>query len=267
MLAPVSSEMHAPSAPRAVQSGADLHPATAASPVDAATPLNRLLLALPMAEQLVLAPMLKPVRLVAGELLQEPGRAAQHVVFPDGAVATIALADGGEVDAIGRDGMIGLAALLGEPEAQELVTVRVAGAARRIESSAFRRAFAELPLLRAALGRHAYATTVRLARTVTCSRTHLLAPRLAALLLWLRDQTGSTRLPLTHEQLAHLLGVSRRASVTDALLALRQPGGLEVRRGGVTLRDAEGLLAQACPCYLDTRVQLDRLTTTRGDVA
>ena len=197
------------------------------------------------------------MRLVADQVLLRPGAPAEQAWFLDGAVVATSLDGEDEIDAIGRDGFVGMGALLGDATALELATARIAGPALCVPVAAQHRVGAELPALRAAVLRAVFGTLVRVARTASCARSHLLAARVASQLLWLRDQAGADRLPLTHEQLAHLLGVSRRASITDALLALRVSAAVVVRRGGITIADGDALLGAACPCYRDTRAQLD----------
>ncbi|MHB1263866.1 MAG: helix-turn-helix domain-containing protein [Gemmatimonadaceae bacterium] len=59
--------------------------------------------------------------------------------------------------------------------------------------------------------------------------------------LWLRDQRGSDDLALTHEQIARRLGVSRRASVTEALRVLKANGLVTARRAGLHVVNAQAL--------------------------
>lgn len=219
---------------------------------------NRLLAALPPLDRATLVLQMEPVILQAGEVLVRQGRAIEHVWFPEGAVIAVALGGEHEVSAIGRDGMLGTSLVLGVAVAEYSGTVRVGGRALRLTSAALRDALAGVPALRRLLERHLHASLLHLARAVTCGREHLTVPRLAALLLWLRDQRGSDHLALTHEQVARLLGVSRRASVTEALRALKADGLVSARRGGLHVANSHGLQARACACYHAARGHYDR---------
>jgi hypothetical protein len=53
---------------------------------------------------------------------------------------------------------------------------------------------------------------------------------------------------LTHEFLAHMLGV-RRATVTEAASGLRAEGLIAYAHGRVTISDRAGLHAASCGCY------------------
>ena len=60
--------------------------------------------------------------------------------------------------------------------------------------------------------------------------------RVAAMLIWLRDQSGTNTIRITHEELAEWLGVYRE-TVTNALNRLGREGTLSTGRGAIELKD------------------------------
>jgi CRP-like cAMP-binding protein len=223
---------------------------------------NRLLGALPSAEQVEIGAHLEPVCLHAHEVLAYPDESLAHVYFPCDAVVTllVPMEDGAAVEGatIGNEGLVGLGVFLGDASPNEEMVVQIPGEAVRMRAADFRRAVACSVHMQTQLQRYTLALINQLGRTAGCNRLHSVEERCARWLMMSRDRVGRDTFPLTHESLAGTLGV-RRASVTEAAGTFQRAGIIDYHRGCITIRDSAGLQAAACEDYMLSREAYDRL--------
>jgi len=213
---------------------------------------NHLLAALPAIDLARLSPMLEAVQIEVGEVLYEPADPIRFIYFPhDSLISLLGVAEGRmtlEVGLVGREGMLGATVALGHDVAQTRAVVQRAGSASRMESAQFRTEFARNPALQRVLYRYTDTLLAQAIQIAVCSRFHVLEARLARSLLITRDRVQSDKFHLTHEFLAHALGV-RRVGVTKAASALQQQGLIIYSRGNIEILDVQGLAAASCKCY------------------
>lgn len=214
---------------------------------------NRLLASLPKSTYRALLPGLAPARLVFGDVLYEPETRIQHVYFPsDCLVSLLTVADRHfalEVGMVGHEGMVGVALALGVSVSPVRALVQGAGAAMRMSSGRFASVLRRSPALQDGLHAYIHQLMSQISRTAACNRFHVVQARLARWLLMTRDRVGSDEFRMTHDFLAHMLGV-RRVGVTEAASALQRRKLIEYSRGSITVLDHAGLEAASCSCYV-----------------
>lgn len=192
------------------------------------------------------------VNLKARETLYAPGEAMRHVYFPAGCVAAAcAVSESGasvETALVGREGLVGLGAVLGERRARELTCAVLPGDAVRVEAAALRTLFAESAQWRRLALRFCGTHVRQVSRRAVCNTRHRLDERLATWLLALCERADSDELQLTQETAARQLGV-RRAGINECVAALEALGTVEHRRGRLRILSREALAATACSCH------------------
>lgn len=221
---------------------------------------NRLLAALPQEDRAQLIAKCDRIHLVAGEYLYESGEPVRFVYFPTGSFASLfASTDRAsriEVALIGAEGMLGMSCVLEIATAPFNAFVQGTGSAWRMEMAEFRRQLEARPALSNRLGRYLYVQMLNLAQMVTCTRFHLLEPRLARWLLMMSDRAHSDHFEVTQVLIALTLGV-RRAGVTMAAASLQKRRLISYHRGRIMIRDRRGLERAACSCYANARASYE----------
>lgn len=220
--------------------------------VDRVRVLNQVLASLPRRESKRMEASLEPVALKFGQVLYEPGKAIRYVYFPiDCLISLLTAVDKRrtlEVGMVGKEGMAGMPFILGMGVSGVRAIVQGGGNALRMASAPFRIEFKRNLPLQEALYRYTYALMAQISQTAACNRFHDAGPRLSRWLLMTRDRVGSDEFLLTHEFLAHMLGL-RREGVTDAANSLKRRRLINYARGKIQILDVRGLKVSSCSCY------------------
>ncbi len=213
---------------------------------------NRILGALPLADYMPLAAQFEPVQLQAGQVLEAAGAHHGHVHFPVSCAVTLVSTtrDGemSELALIGREGLVGMAAVLGGTGAALQSVVLRPGLAYRLPAAAFGSALQRSTALQAMALRYVQSLMVQMAQGVVCSLHHSVLQRLSTWLLVHQTVTASPQVQATHETIAHMLGV-RRESITQAAGQLQAAGCLTTSRGRLTIDDPQALRSHVCECF------------------
>ena len=192
------------------------------------------------------------VELTYGDVLDEPASEIRFVYFPaDCLVSLLTAVDKErtlEVGMVGHEGMVGMPVTLGVRTSAVRALVQGSGTALRMPVADLLKEFKDNASLRKALLRYQYLLMAQISQTAACNRFHEAEPRLARWLLMTSDRLNADEFRLTHEFLAHMLGV-RRAGVTKAAGALERDKSIEYRRGHIRILSRKRLEAGACGCY------------------
>jgi CRP-like cAMP-binding protein len=212
---------------------------------------NDLLGALSAAQLLPIKEYLEPVSLKLRDVLEKAGKPIQHVYFPFSGLASIVAHNkdrGLEVGLIGKEGMSGIAVLLGGKSAPTETFIQVEGDGVRLPVAKLREALEEDRAMERHFLKYAYSFLYQTMNVALSNGTASVEERLARWLLMANDRLGDDRVPLTHEFLSLMLGV-RRAGVTVALNLLERKAMIQLARGEIVITDREGLEASANGTY------------------
>lgn len=214
--------------------------------------LNQILDSLSLDEMVRLSAGFELVTLEPKQTLFHYSDIIDYVFFPLTAVISLLyLEEDGkcvEVGIVGREGLVGLSALLGPGNAIYGAEVLVPGQALRVRASALKthcktsEAFYQQVLLQS------WAHLAQFSRLSACNLCHHIPERVCRWLLMLQDRTQQDELRITHERIAERLGV-RRAGVTVQFIRLEQLGIIRVSRARIKILDRNKLEELSCHCH------------------
>lgn len=213
---------------------------------------NLFLASLSEAAAHILQPHLKLIKFNAHETIYNQDDPIREVYFPhDCVISTIVIMNDGatmEVSMLGREGVVGINAALGDVKARNWTRVLIPGDAFIMSSGMLNSLYLRHVELQAPLLAAYRALITQVSQRVVCSGRHTLLERLATWLLMARDRVGANEFPLTQDTIAQRLG-SRRAGVTRAAQVLQRYQAITYKRGHVQISDPEALEHIACECY------------------
>jgi CRP-like cAMP-binding protein len=223
---------------------------------------NYLLAALSAADRERIFPHLRLVSLPLGKVLYESGDLLRHVYFPTDSIVSLlyVLADGAsaEISVVGNEGLIGIALFMGGETTPSRAVVQSAGYAYRLIGQQLKDEFHRNGPMQLLLLRYTQALLTQMAQTAVCNRHHSVDQQLCRWLLLSLDRLSGSRLTMTQELIANMLGV-RREGVTEAAGKLQKQGVIEYSRGQITVVDRPRLEQLCCECYAVVRKESERL--------
>src|SRR5207249_2672312 len=172
------------------------------------------------------------------------------------------LQDGGmiEVATIGREGMVGVSAVLdgGRVPSCSMVQAEMA-TCHRMTVDALRRETDRHGALYDLLTHYSQALMGFVMQSTACNAVHTVEQRLARWLLLAQDRVGRDEFLLTQEFVAMMLGAAR-PTVTVVAGTLQKAGLIKYRHGHVTIVDRKALEEASCECYVAATALLEAVT-------
>jgi hypothetical protein len=216
-------------------------------------PYNNLLRRLSAGDFALIAPHLLQEEAEASNLLYNPGDNVEIVHFPCGpslASFMVPNEDGRDVETIlvGREGAVGGIVSQGSLPAYTRIVVKFGGPFVRLRVGKLEAAKTKSATLRNVFARYADCLLAQIFQATACNAIHSIEQRTAKWILSAMERTnGDNVVPLTHEQLATLLGVGR-SYTSRVIQTFKAEGVLETRRGSILIRNREALRIRACRC-------------------
>jgi DNA-binding transcriptional regulator YhcF (GntR family) len=216
-------------------------------------PYNNLLRRLSASDFALIAPHLVNEQGNANDLLYSPGDDVQIVHFPCGpslASYLVANEDGRDVETIlvGREGAVGGIVSQGYLPAYTRIMVKFSGPFVRLNVGKLDAAKTKSATLRNVFARYADCMLAQMFQSTACNAIHSIEQRTAKWIISAMERAdGSDVVPLTHEQLATLLGVGR-SYASRVIQIFKAEGMLETRRGSILVLNRDALQTRACLC-------------------
>lgn len=185
--------------------------------------------------------------------LRTATNAAQFVYFlNDGVISLIIAAEDGasaEIGVVGWEGIVGTPSALGVPDSPVRTIMQIAGNGYRINAEQLRVILEQNREIARVLLRQATIQGLQVAQIAGCNALHTAEQRLSRWLLMVQDRVALNPIPLTHEFLSILLGVTR-PSVSVTVNAIAKKGAIRQEREGIRILNRK-MLEQSisCECY------------------
>jgi hypothetical protein len=231
----------------------DMTPPGRPAPDTSGRPYNNLLRRLSAADYALLASHLAYEEAGPNDLLYSPGDDVEIVHFPCGpslATYLVANEDGRDVETIlvGREGAVGGIVSEGFLPAYTRIMVKFAGPFVRLPVGRLDAAKTASKTLRNVFARYADCMLAQIFQSTACNAIHSIEQRTAKWVISAMERTEDAEtVPLTHEQLATLLGVGR-SYTSRVIQTFKAEGIIETRRGSIVVRDRAALQSRACLC-------------------
>ena len=231
------------------------------SQLQSAKPIeNRILASLPADEYSRVLRNLEAVHLKKGTVLYHAKDRVTDCYFPSsGMLSLLSTTEKGEtveVAMVGKEGMIGVPAVLQMNVTPYEVMVQIESKAMRIKVDLIKKEFSQEGRLQTLLLRYTHSLLCQISQSAVCNSFHTVKQRLCRWLLICRDKSQSDTFSLTQEFISQMLGTPR-TNVTMTLNSLQQLGLINYRRGLITILDWQRAAQYSCECYRVVKKEID----------
>jgi len=213
---------------------------------------NLLIGSLPIRDTQRIVEAAKPIHLTTVDAVYEGGDEIDYLYFPiDCVISSVGILEDGssvEISMTGREGLVGLSALIGGGRALHWTRTSVEGAALRIPTVVLKQQLEHSDALNDAIMRAYRRLFTQICQRSVCNVRHSLMQRLSLWLLMMQDRVGSKDLPFTQEDIANRISV-RRAGISVAASMLQSTNVISYHRGKIVINDRSLLENSACECY------------------
>ena len=206
---------------------------------------------------------LREVKLEVEHEMEYPGQPIRHMFFIQDGIGsmTVTFENGSQVEVgmFGYEAVIGVSALMGTKRSLNRVYMQVAGSALACSIESATAEYLRFSEFHNLALRYVQAQLTQATQSAACNAKHDVEQRLARWLLLCADRVKGRRIPIAHQFLADMLGVTR-SSVAIAAHQLREEGLIEYGRAEVYVPDPSALEKRACECYRVVRDHLENYT-------
>lgn len=223
---------------------------------------NRLLQAANADVRNTIAEHAELVTLHRGDILASPNEAVSQVYFPiSGICSIVAMADPAnriEAGVVGREGMVGLAAVLDTGAASHQGVVQMDSEGYRVSADVITSLTRSNSRFLGLMLRYIHVTLTQIEQTALANGRFSIEKRLARWILMCHDRVDGDELNFTHELLSVMLGV-RRPGVTVATHVLEGSKMIKATRGRITVLSRDKLEEAAGGSYGIPETEYERL--------
>jgi hypothetical protein len=214
-------------------------------------PLNMLTNKVASDRWAVLTPHMSLVVLQPGFVTSDPEKEFTHALFPISAVLALHPIVAEDypltVALIGREGMLGVWAFGNLHNTPQRSVVQFAGSALQIDVQILNAEFEASSNFRKMVFQYSISLLNCAIQTAACYRRHDPLQRLACTLVIAARRLQSDCIPVTHADLASILGL-RRETISTTAMRLASKGVIKQNHGEIVILKANELRAVSCGC-------------------